>query len=435
MLDSLIQQLESGDAEKRRQAIIALGRTKDMAALPALAKVYREDADPELRELARKAGVYIRQQNEKSDEAAGHAPSTPSAPQKVKLDVYQTPSAEDLKQKSPSSIPSRGREYDVSPDKRKRAKEYIEGALGANMRGDNARAMKDLAQGLALDPNLINDSYFASIAASVTGVAGDEAVRMIVDSQQRKQFVDTQVQRVKQDVRDKQLAKAKESNVGGVGFELALNIGINFLFPILLAIVITSVLQNLFAANRAALDESLAQYPNMVDLDAINRALYMPLPLLLVIGITSAVGVIFSTLLQSVFIHMVAKLMGAVGTYLHLLDVLLQFYNRFYPILYSLIGAFFILASATIGSPLIACLSIILVLFMLYFSFKTASKVGEAYNMGAGMGCVAVLVAGILIFVLNGLISAVFGGTVNSLLTNAIANVVIPPTATPTLAP
>lgn len=64
MIDELIQQLDDVSPVRRKDAVIALGKSRDMAALRPLAKVYRTDPDPEVRELARKAGIYIRQQNE-----------------------------------------------------------------------------------------------------------------------------------------------------------------------------------------------------------------------------------------------------------------------------------------------------------------------------------------------------------------------------------
>ena len=68
-----LDQLQNLDPAVRREAIIALGRSKDLAALPELAKVYKNDPVPELRELARQAGRYIQQENRP-------APEPPSPP-------------------------------------------------------------------------------------------------------------------------------------------------------------------------------------------------------------------------------------------------------------------------------------------------------------------------------------------------------------------
>ena len=64
MLDQLIRQLDDADPARRKQAVIALGKSRDASALKPLANVYRSDPEPEIRELARKAGVYIKQHAE-----------------------------------------------------------------------------------------------------------------------------------------------------------------------------------------------------------------------------------------------------------------------------------------------------------------------------------------------------------------------------------
>jgi len=51
-----LDQLQNPDPAVRREAIIALGRSKDLVALPELAEVYKNDPVPELRELTRQAG-------------------------------------------------------------------------------------------------------------------------------------------------------------------------------------------------------------------------------------------------------------------------------------------------------------------------------------------------------------------------------------------
>ncbi len=56
----IIQALENADPAIRKKAIIALGKSQDQGALPILAKVYRNDPDPEVRDYARKAGVMLK---------------------------------------------------------------------------------------------------------------------------------------------------------------------------------------------------------------------------------------------------------------------------------------------------------------------------------------------------------------------------------------
>ena len=55
----LITQLQSLNAVQRKDAIMALGRTRDRDAIPHLTAVAENDPESDLRELARKAAIYI----------------------------------------------------------------------------------------------------------------------------------------------------------------------------------------------------------------------------------------------------------------------------------------------------------------------------------------------------------------------------------------
>jgi hypothetical protein len=56
---ALISQLQSLKASERKDAIMALGRTKDRGAIPHLTAIAENDPEGDLRELARKAAIYI----------------------------------------------------------------------------------------------------------------------------------------------------------------------------------------------------------------------------------------------------------------------------------------------------------------------------------------------------------------------------------------
>ncbi|MDX2163499.1 MAG: HEAT repeat domain-containing protein [bacterium] len=423
MLDSWIEQLQSGDTEERRKAIIALGRTKDSDALPALAKAYRDDPDPDLRELARKAGVYIRQQNTadsgtaRGQEAPG---SPPSVQERLTLRTYAPEPKEDSSSASKPAVPVRGREYTVSASNRTRARSYVEAALTASLRGDKARAMKDLGQAITLDPNLINDTYFGSVAGEVTGVGGDEAVRMILDGGQRKQFVQEEVSKTRRNITEKQMAKAKESTLGGVGFEMAIYVAINVIFPILILIVTVELARNTLVGLAASEDPAMADLLDSPELAQFNALTTLSIGFLVVFSIGWSVAALISTVFQFVFVHFAARVLGGVGTFLHLLDVMLQFYNRYVPILYILVAAVVIIGVYTLASPLVFCMPIILVGFVFYFAFKTVAKVGEAYNFGTAMGCLSVFIATLAVTLINGAIGALIGNTALNVLSASL---------------
>src|SRR5258707_11294646 len=93
MFDQYLEQLASPDVSERRQAIIAFGKPADPRALAPLANIYKNDPDPSLRELALKAGRYLK----------GLTASVPSAsapePAPVQAAVTKTSTIEVVKPK------------------------------------------------------------------------------------------------------------------------------------------------------------------------------------------------------------------------------------------------------------------------------------------------------------------------------------------------
>src|SRR5664279_200866 len=271
MIDELIQRLHDPDPNVRKQAIIALGKGKDPLALQPLAAIVRGDPNPALRELARKAGQYIRQQMQ-SETRPRIGPFTDTPPtdapppeenlppatlrfqqlmqeERYKLDE-EVPDPEmdlDLTREEerqdtglrqpykhhveisdeaaapetpPPTTVVRGRLYNVAKEDQTRAKQYLDAALSLNINGDNAKAMRNLTEALSLNPNLINDQYFNNVAGSVTGLDGDAAAQMIIDRNQRKEFTQSAA-RVQKDRRlEQHMSEAKTATWTDVWFEV-----------------------------------------------------------------------------------------------------------------------------------------------------------------------------------------------------------------------
>lgn len=193
----IIQLLDSPDVEHRKKAVMALAKTKDSEALPYLAKVYKNDKNSEVRELARKGGIYIKKQ---LDEAAavpvdsydegdyGYEEDDDYGSGGYDDDAYSsrlsyydeaveddapTTSSEDVVMPSEMVVSS----ADVS-----RAQNYVDQAMDWNVRGNNEKAAQLLQRALRINPRLMHDSYTLSLAATVTGVVGDEAMRILAPS-------------------------------------------------------------------------------------------------------------------------------------------------------------------------------------------------------------------------------------------------------------
>jgi hypothetical protein len=425
MLDELIAQLESFDPEQRRRAIIALGRSGDLEALPHLAQVFRTDPDPQLRELARRAGIHIRDLNQ----ARGGAPATSTGAQQRSVirplagaealagpDAPPPATEEATEDRRVYTGPVRGREYEVSREDRERAKSYLEAALTLNMRGDNARAMKSLAEALKYNPNLINDGYFNSVVATVTGLEGDGAIQMVLDSTQRQTFIKTQKEKKKNERVSRHLDEASRSTWESVLFELVLYALIVVVGSVLLVLVAVET-ANAFGGNISG--EAAWLETTTPEIVALRGAL---VPLMAIAAVISALFGIAGLVIQLVFVHYAATLiLGGVGTFQHLLGTVLAFFNRTLPFIFILSYVLLAFTFISAGSPVVLCLFLPLMLLNSWVAFKTIDKIGEAYDFGFVRGCGALLIGSMLIGIINSVIAALLSQVVAAFITQALS--------------
>lgn len=152
MDERVIRALKNPDPEIRRKAIVALGKAQDPDALPYLARVAKSDDDDDLRELARKAGVYIRKSTSPQQEVLMAAPEAPAMPERKPISKAAKDQAA----------------YDL--DK----------AFDAEIKGDANRAMQLLQKAVRGNPELTMDNTARSLAESLTGQPADVVLDAMV---------------------------------------------------------------------------------------------------------------------------------------------------------------------------------------------------------------------------------------------------------------
>ncbi len=162
-----IEMLNSARADDRKEAIKRLAQSKDEAALKYLATVYRTDSDPEVRDLALKAGKYVRKSlgEVTADAASATMAATPARQSSPKLKTTA--------------------ELKVSATDITRAQSYINQATDMHTRGDNAKAAQFLERAFALNPNLSEDKFALGLLATVTGLPADQALSRMSSALER----------------------------------------------------------------------------------------------------------------------------------------------------------------------------------------------------------------------------------------------------------
>lgn len=194
MIDNLLNQLNSRDPEQRKKAIKGLAQTKDRAALKYLAAIVKTESNPEIRDLALKAGRYIQKhaaEETQPEQAQGYG--------SYAYDEDEAPAAEDRLgsyssyEESSSPYPEEDEgakeEAEPLPDQIvvsdadiERAKGFVQSALNWHMKEDNDKAAQYLSRAFRANPKLKYDGYTKGLAATITGMAADEAVRLLSPS-------------------------------------------------------------------------------------------------------------------------------------------------------------------------------------------------------------------------------------------------------------
>lgn len=375
MLNDLLDQLDSYDPGERKQAVIALGKSLDPAALPALKEVYDTDPDPEVRELALKAGRHIRK----------NAGATPTSSGGV---LAASPPAEAAA---------------VRPADRERAQSYLDQALELSVRGNNAKAVEYLGRAFDFNPTLKNDEMAAGLAEDLSGHSGVIATRAIADPDERADLIRALGGR----------AGGGTSSRGGAPVEgtwgdAAIDVAIYGLVNAAVVFVGLVLLFQVFNVGMAEAGMSGAVIPGMQTLGIAGSGLF---------GLASGVGAIINLIFLNLAIHVVAtNILGGAGTLLGLFRRTTLFYTIMIPI-------FVVVYVASIGLSLVSDAFVFLgalgaLALVIGYLFYASKYIGQAYDFGSGKGCLSLFLGSLLLGVIAACcqltLGAALGGMVNA---------------------
>jgi hypothetical protein len=412
LINQYVKQLSSKDPAQRREAIIALGKSNDGAALKSLAEVYRNDPDPTLRDLALRAGKHLRQQvgDDAVVAAVGGAAAALARPQAERLRREVSEYDEDESPTKPE--PARPQKVIKETD-RTLARSLTNEALTHNANNENAKALKALKTAIKANPEIIDDQFFLGVAGSVTGLEGREAVKLLLDDGGYKSKVKESKQATRQYIVDKHMEKARESKWSGVALEVLVFFVLNAVALVVLVLVMAEagkMQANMSAVEAEAVDQMIASVPAIRVVEGLRD---FTLPTLIAIGVVVALGATISMTIYGVILHVVSLLFSGKGTLPFLYDKLLGHYNKRMPIVYAIIAAGYFVTFG-FGVPLAA---IVLVYGGFRFIGVNRASMGvlrEVYNFSAIMGILASIFASLamsfVLFFINFIVSALLLG-------------------------
>lgn len=358
--DQLIQQLQSSDPDQRSKAIKALANSKNPAALPHLAEVYRRDPEPSLRDLALKAGRYIRQASAEAGAGAG-ASAGPSAGTGAGTQGRAAPTARDIEV----------------------AKSYQDAATNYLLAEDKGRAIDALGKALALNPALADEAFTQNLIMSVTGLAPAQAIPILIHPDRREQLINQ--------AGGKRKLKQVETHHGAVIEDVTWTRILMDLAGYWVASALSSVVVLFFLLDM--MDELLAQsgYPVMFDLDLFLSA---SLPALILSSLLNSIGSTFILVIWLLVVHYTAVLFfsGDAG-----MEVM---FRRVIPLLtlYTVATTVVLAVMLVIGTRLenYALVPGILGVGSLLFFFYLVNELGRIYDFGFVSGCVTLVLAAFL---------------------------------------
>lgn len=376
MWQDYLKQLYSADPDLRRQAIIAIGRSKDPAALGPLADVHRNDPDEVLRELALKAGRYIQSSGESAQPAP--APQPPHAP-------------------APAQTPEPT--HTVSPMAMEQAKGYFDRAVDYQVRGDDLKAIEMMGKALETNPALRHDVMFINMAIDLTGMGSGAAVATLADYGSRRDFMQ---QRLGQDGTPRRNVERyrteDEATWGGALIDLSIYGLVNGAIVFVASLLAAEVIVGLLAAAMAASPASTT--PESLSLLRSLETRQISLPLAGLYGLLTGVSAVIGLLISNVAIHLIAtSVLGGAGTLAGLIRKTTLFYTVVLAVSLVLnigLGAL----ALDVDQNTYSSLSLVPTVLTLIMTVWAGKLTGDAYAFGTARGCASMALGYIALIVL-----------------------------------
>lgn len=180
-------QLKSEDPKVRAQAVKILALSGDRANLVYLKGIAENDPDPRVQDYARKAAQHLFS----ATESAAAAPAPP--PQARQPEPQALPPEPKTERRAPQKTisqpePEPPRKH-ISQTDREAAESKVQRALSFHMKGQTPKGLKSLAQGLDLNPYLAGETFTKSVAAELTGLSPDLAIKTLQDPVKRQELI------------------------------------------------------------------------------------------------------------------------------------------------------------------------------------------------------------------------------------------------------
>ena len=396
MKDEILNLLDSTDPRDRKRAIAWMVNNPDEQSLRYLSVLYKSDPDPEIRELAVKAGRRIKRDQE-SGKWAGH---------------------EESKEKPKTS----GRT--VSAMDRDRSIALAEQAMDESVKEEHAKALTLIRKAFQINPDLANDGYYVSMAAEITNLPPDAAVDELLYG------VDGRGEKRKNDEKGEITWGAAMTELAIYGIVMSGIAAVSLLLQNRFGQEWITTLRDFMSSSQGIDTTQLAEF------DTIMLAFAQPDLATLIFGsITSGFFQVLGLMFMYLFVHLAAKIVGGTGSYrgliYHATGLFTIFTAASTVILgvwaYSLINQFVnnlmmvtneeeLSVITANGFNSLTTMGVFSIVVSLIFTFIFASRIGRNYDFGMMRGCVAIFLSYVFMFAIFFACALAFGALIGQLL-------------------
>jgi hypothetical protein len=195
MSDSILALLNSSDPAQRKRGIGAAAKSADRRYLKLLAHIYKTDPDPALRDLAKKAGVYIHKHQAAPSTPQPAPPAPPAADTDDSFTALRGDLLGDDAALDPAPMPPRkpapakpapaapvmtaGGTFIAGGVNPKQAEIHYNSAFEMHLKGANGRAALELGTAFHLNPAYADDPTAVAFAAELTGKPPEQVAAYI----------------------------------------------------------------------------------------------------------------------------------------------------------------------------------------------------------------------------------------------------------------
>jgi hypothetical protein len=180
----ITQLLNSSDVQDRKKAVRLLAQTGTQEALRVLAGVYKNDPDPEVKQLALKAGKHIKTQEVPAINVPQAAPEPPTRRKSATGSLLSRSTSTQERIAAPVMDDGEVHEFKpvfVSERRQEEAQDLLERGADAAANGEHDTAINLVVKAFKSNPNYRLDAYAMGIALNATQATHGEFLDMLED--------------------------------------------------------------------------------------------------------------------------------------------------------------------------------------------------------------------------------------------------------------